>query len=65
MLARMEVSEKAKKERLETKYALKMELEREKLKLERAKFELKLKFRERQDNHGRNFVELLSPDEDD
>ena len=65
ILARMEVSEKGKKMRLETKYALKMELEREKLKLECAKFKLKLKFCERQDNRGRNFVELLSSDEDD
>jgi len=45
MLARMEASEKGKKARLETKYALKMELEREKLKLEHAKLKLKLKLK--------------------
>ena len=65
MLRRMEVSERGEKERLEKKYALKIELEHEKLKLERAKLELKLEFCEMQDNRGRNFVELLSSDEDD
>jgi len=61
MLARMEASEKGKKARMESKFALKMELEREKLRIEHEKFKLRAKFR---DNfHTRKSVELSDSDE--
>ena len=61
MLARLEASEKGKKARMESKFALKMELEHEKLRIEHEKFKLRAKFR---DNfHTRKYVELSDSDE--